>query len=210
MHRFDDGERLEGRLEGGMKLRVFGQCAGAGAPRRMEDWEAIQLSVESIAAAGALPPPPASVLVLGIEVTNGAVAAALVPDSLSGVISRNGVPMVGGLRLLHHGDLLELCGNRLWINGERTATEEPYDPEAHGEGIRCARTKAILHAGEGIVRCPGVARRAVCGLIYKSAAWELNTRCHGCGHDPARAAWEPPQTPETESLDAYFDQLLRS
>lgn len=207
-------------------LRTFRQAAGEGAPVRMDDGANIRLSAESVTVAGSLPPSPFSVLLVGIRPVDGAVAAALVPDELDGsgsqsvpqgvfpgvlhAVLRNGTPLSAGLQLLRHGDLLQLGQAQLWINGERTAHEEPYDPDVHGARLRCARSKALLVSGEAIVSCPGTTRDPGCRLIYRAAAWDVGVRCHECGAEPNQPPWEPPQPRQRKSLDGYLQSLLRS
>jgi len=176
----------------------------------MEVWGSLALSTESIGTAADLrssPSDPDLVIVMGVAPAGKAIAAALVPAKLAGKARRNGEEVLEGLLLLRHGDLLELGDNRIWISSSNTASEAPYDPGEHGEGARCARSKAVLKPGEAIVRCPGTPQRPDCGLLFRAIAWPI-ARCHGCGHDPKQPSWTPTVPQPRRSLDEYLERYL--
>jgi len=199
------GERREGSET---RIEVFARIGSEGTPVAIHEWGWIALSRESI---GAAPDPrtsPPAVVVTGIAPAGDAIAAALVPEALSGAARRNGVRAAAGLHLLAHGDRLELGENALWVSGATGAVPVAYDPEVHGADARCARTKALLAPGEPVVRCPGTPASPACGLLFRASAWTV-ARCHGCGRDPAQRGWTPPVPKPRrtlhEHLARYFD-----
>lgn len=138
---------------------------------------------------------------------SGAAAALLVPHS-AGAITRNGVPLPGGVHLVRHKDRLDYGGETYWVAVEHEVRVTLYEPDVHGADVYCFVTKARLRAGEEIVICPGKPG-ATCGVIYKKPAWDMareanaRFRCPRCGFDPGAGDWQP-APPRTSTLDQLF------
>jgi hypothetical protein len=65
----------------------------------------------------------------------------------------NGVPVLGGVRMLRHRDLIFAGGKTFWFSTERLARVERF---AGAEGaIYCGRCKRELEVDQDVVRCPG-------------------------------------------------------
>jgi len=203
------GSRNTHQLGGEPSLHCHAQIGREGTASPIDGgWGFVELSTEGIGPASGLRSSPSTVLVMGIAPRENAIAVALVPRGISGRVLHNGYPVADGLHLLRHADELELGDNRLWLSGERAATEAPYDPVEHGEGTRCVRIKVLFQIGDRVTKCPGTPERPNCGLLFRSDAF-AGMPCHGCGYDPGRPAWEPPQTPESRNLHDYLDAILR-
>ena len=196
------------QLGGEPSLHCHAQIGREGTAALVDgEWGVVELSTEGLGPASGLRSSPSAVLVMGIAPHENAIAAALVPQELAGKMRHNGVPALAGLLLLRHADQLELGDHRLWLSGDRAAIETPYDPVEHGEGRRCARTKVVMQKGDLVTECPGTPEHPNCGLLYRSDVF-AGMRCHGCGCDPSRPAWEPPQTTEKSDFHDYLDGIL--
>jgi hypothetical protein len=114
----------------------------------------------------------------------------IVPDALAGRLSCGGRLLAAGAHVVEHRCRLSWGDLRVWVARAESAIETTYDEALHGPDVFCARTRARVQPGERVVICPGTAEVA-CGRIYKANAW-LGMRCHLCGFDPNRQAWEPP------------------
>lgn len=124
--------------------------------------------------------------------TNGiAGAVAFVPDGLESPITRNGVRLSSGVHVLRHGDRLQLGEATVWFAVDGTPTERPYEPASDGADRFCARTKVRLRDGEPVTACPGTPTQS-CGELYRSAAWNGELACHGCGFDARSPGFTPP------------------
>jgi hypothetical protein len=130
------------------------------------------------------------------------IAVFLVPDALTGRITRDGQFLAPGAHILRHGDEIRWNALRLWIAKNDRIEETNYDPNKHGENMFCARTRSRLISGEPVIICPGTLSNS-CGMIFKASAW-LNMRCHICGFEPNQASWTPPQKKR-----GVIDELLR-
>ncbi len=75
-------------------------------------------------------------------------------DNTAGAEVRvSGVPVGTGLRVLRHGDELQLVGApRTFFSDESLSTIEPYVGPA---GARCPRCQLEIEIGDDAVRCPG-------------------------------------------------------
>ncbi|MBC8875232.1 MAG: hypothetical protein H8E44_37900 [Planctomycetes bacterium] len=151
----------------------------------------------------------AGVAVTPIRPTDDAIAVALVTPAADHAVARNGIPLPVGLHPLRHADRLDVGDRTYWLSGQKGVEETEYDPDVHGEDVYCMLTKARLAPGQSIKICPGREGRE-CGVIYKSAAWDMfmesgtPTKCPNCGYHSGEAEWEPPQPKPRRTLDGLL------
>lgn len=143
-------------------------------------------------------------------------AAMVVPDEDDARVHRNRVAVPAGVVVLEHGDRVTFEGRDHWIAVTRRASDVPYEPAVHGEGLFCALSRARVAQGEPIVCCPGPAGGS-CDLRVRAEVWRKviasgRYRCPGCGYDPAAESFRPPR-PRRERrrrIDAAIHRILGS
>ena len=139
----------------------------------------------------------------------GGVGVLLVHPSSRVTVEVNGILAAEGIHLLRHGDRVDLGDQWFWVSASATVVEAAYDPTAHGEDVFCFLTKARITVGQSIKICPGVPGKS-CGVIYKSAAWDLAMqpasamKCPQCGYCPSDDQWQPPAPKQRTSLDGIL------
>jgi hypothetical protein len=110
----------------------------------------------------------------------------------------NGLPVLGGLRVLEHKDEILLAGARLYFSAEATPVIATFQNRA-GERIpSCPICRGQLKEGDAAVQCPGCGRwhhqlPAADGKPAK-ACWTYAATCRFCGHPTAltgQPAWRP-------------------
>jgi hypothetical protein len=110
----------------------------------------------------------------------------------------NGLPVLGGLRVLEHKDEVLIAGGRLYFSLETTPTATTYRIP---EGVRaavCPICRGPIKDGATAVQCPGCARwfhqaEAADGRPAKPC-WTYAPNCRFCNHPTAfdaQAAWRP-------------------
>lgn len=153
-----------------------------------------------------------AVMIVPIQPSRQAVAAALVPDAMSGEVSRDGIPLAAGLHELPHGARLEIDEATYWVSAESVPEEASYQPELHGRDVFCFYTKARLAAGDAITICPGTPGK-ICRVIYRRSSWETALqaprpfKCPNCKFDPKQSQWQPPRKERRKSLDDLLARI---
>lgn len=193
-----------------MSLTTFLWQTVDGEPRRVAASTPLWLGRD----AGELASEPrdGAVLLMAIQPLRQAVAAALVPNAMSGEVSRDGIPLAAGLHELPHGARLEIDDATYWVSAESVPEETSYQPELHGRDVYCFYTKARLATGDAITICPGTPGKT-CGVIYKRASWETALqaprpfKCPNCKFDPKQAQWQPPRAERRKRLDDLLARI---
>lgn len=105
------------------------------------------------------------------------------------LLSLNGLPLAGGLRMLRDRDEIRLgARERLYYSTEALARVEPFHPRPAAEPSRgeplaphCPRCQRELREGDPVVRCPA------CQVCYHQGedpghqCWTYSERCSLCG-----------------------------
>jgi hypothetical protein len=113
---------------------------------------------------------------------------------------------------LQDRDRLTVGEQLFWLSAECRAEETEYDPARHGRDVFCFMTKARLREREPVTICPG-RPGALCGMIYKRAAWEALVEqpggfcCPNCSFNPLAPPWKPAVPTPRKSL-ANLTHLL--
>jgi hypothetical protein len=110
----------------------------------------------------------------------------------------NGLPVLGGLRLLQHKDEVLVLGGRLYFSVETTPAITTYRVPEGGRAAVCPICRGPIKDGMQAVQCPGCARwfhqaEAADGRPAKPC-WIYAPTCRFCGHPTAfdaEAAWRP-------------------
>lgn len=109
----------------------------------------------------------------------------------------NGLPVLGGLRLLEHRDEILTEGGRLYFSRESAPRVVAYQISEGGRAAICPVCRGPLKEGAEAVQCPGCARwfhegRAGGGIA--KPCWTYAPQCRFCGHPTpldAGSAWHP-------------------
>ena len=116
---------------------------------------------------------------------HGAPRAALVARAGTGLML-NGLPPLA-VSVLRHRDEIVLGGSRLVFSAFAATELAPFVADA--PGTRCARCKAVLVAGELVLRC------GACGAPHHEHGELLcasyDVRCGGCDRRRDDVAWTP-------------------
>jgi hypothetical protein len=116
----------------------------------------------------------------------------------------NGLPLLGGLKVLDHRDELASGGARFIYSDESLPEITTYSAEAGRREIRCSLCRGVLEEGTAVVRCPR------CGRLFHQAdsspeaperhCYTYAEHCRHCGH-PTSLAGELLWSPDQEELD---------
>ncbi len=103
----------------------------------------------------------------------------------------NGMPVLGGLRVLRDRDEIAVGGSRLYFSTERLARVDPF-PGIEERVVACPRCKQPIQPHTPSVRCPG------CGLWHHQTedlpCWTYSAVCSMCNQKTdldAGFSWTP-------------------
>jgi hypothetical protein len=112
----------------------------------------------------------------------------------------NGLPILGGLKVLDHRDEFASEGGRFIYSDESIPEVTTYAAEAGRREIRCSLCRGVLEEGTAVVRCPR------CGRLFHQAdsspetperhCYTYSQFCRHCGHPTALSGallWSPDQ-----------------
>jgi hypothetical protein len=112
----------------------------------------------------------------------------------------NGLPVLGGVRVLEHKDEVLVAAGRLFFSLETTPTVTTFRTPEGGRSPVCPVCRGPIKDGSGAVQCPGCGRwfhqaEAADGRPAKPC-WTYAPTCRFCSHPTAfaaEAAWRPDQ-----------------
>jgi hypothetical protein len=138
------------------------------------------------------------------ENTEVATALLAAPGSRLAV---NGLPVLGGLKLLDHSDEITADGVRFVFSGESLPEVTALHLETGGRELRCSLCRGVIQDGMSVVCCPR------CGRLFhqidggsestEKHCWTYSDRCRHCGH-PTALSEEALWSPEDEEVDAAY------
>jgi hypothetical protein len=110
----------------------------------------------------------------------------------------NGLPVLGGLKVLDHRDEITADGVRFVFSGESLPEVTALHAEPGGRELRCSLCRGAIQDGMSVVRCPR------CGRLFhqidggsespEKYCWTYSERCRHCGHPTAlseASLWSP-------------------
>jgi hypothetical protein len=130
----------------------------------------------------------------------GAERGALLMASPGIWVRVNGLPLLGGLRVLDHKDEVLLGNGRLYFSLETTPLIASYRIPEGSRAAICPICRGPIKDGAAAVQCPGCAR-----WFHQAEAaddkpakpcWTYAPTCRFCNHPTAfdaQAAWRPDQ-----------------
>jgi Prokaryotic RING finger family 1 len=156
-------------------------------------WESVALSAEGLRPVRLSP----DVTLVGFgRGADGGVALMTRPGAAARV---NGLPILGGLRLLDHQDEVLIGRERFYYSAESTPVVVPFRHEGEGRRPSCPICRGPLGDGDDAVQCPG------CGRWYHQLAarpcFTYAPQCRFCRHPTAltgAAVWCPEQEDSRE------------
>jgi hypothetical protein len=110
----------------------------------------------------------------------------------------NGLPLLGGVRVLDHKDEILAADGRLYFSLEMTPTLTTFHVPEDGRSPTCPICRGPIKDGMAAVQCPGCGRwfhqaEAADGRAAKPC-WTYAPTCRFCAHPTAfdtGAAWRP-------------------
>ena len=169
------------------------------APAAASRWEAIPLVTPILR----LPIGGGEMILPRIGTTTEGAVGLLASPGLRVLV--NGLPLLGGMKVLDHRDEI-LAGGEQFVFSEESPPEITSFREGAGQReIRCSLCRGVFREGVAIVRCPG------CGRLFHHVdagpegaerhCWTYSDRCRHCGH-PTAMTGETLWSPEQEERDA--------
>jgi hypothetical protein len=117
----------------------------------------------------------------------------------------NGLPVLGGLKVLDHRDEITADGKRFVFSGESLPEVCAFHPEPGGRELRCSLCRGVIQDDMAVVRCPRCGRlfhQIDCGSEKtEKHCWTYSDRCRHCGH-PTALSEDALWSPENEENDA--------
>jgi hypothetical protein len=120
-------------------------------------------------------------------------------------IAVNGLPVLGGLKVLDHRDEIIAGSARFVFSDESLPEVIEFRPGSDQRELRCSLCRGAIQQGMAVVCCPR------CGRLFHQInggsdgperhCWTYSDRCRNCGHPTALsegALWAP----ESEENDA--------
>jgi hypothetical protein len=113
----------------------------------------------------------------------------------------NGLPVLGGFRLLEHKDEILVGSTRVFFSAEATPERATFRLQGEGRRPTCPVCRGPIKDGEEAVQCPGCGRwfhqlEGSDGQRAKTC-WTYSESCRFCNH-PTALTGEPVWRPEME------------
>jgi hypothetical protein len=117
----------------------------------------------------------------------------------------NGLPVLGGLRVLEHKDEILLGCDRFYYSAETTPVVAAFRSQAGVRVPSCPICRGPIKDGDTAVQCPGCGRwfhqaenspvaQVPGSPVGAKTCWTYGPSCRFCGHPTAltgEAAWRP-------------------
>jgi hypothetical protein len=147
---------------------------------------------------------PASVRVVRVGQNTDNVVTLLAPPRAA--VHVNGLPVIGGLRVLEHRDEILVEESRFYFSAESRPFVTPFQLDNGSRRPTCPVCRGPLRDGETAVRCPGCSRwfhqLEVKDGQRGRTCWTYAATCRFCQH-PTSLSGEPTWTPMLEEEPAH-------
>ncbi len=134
---------------------------------------------------------------------SGSIRSYAVLHGIGVCVRVNGLPIMGGIRILEHRDEIVVGSSRTFFSAESTPSVEIYRHTDAGRRPKCPVCRNAVMDDQSVVRCPG------CNRIFhqieetesspKKHCWTYSNECKFCGH-PTQMSGEPVWRPVAEGI----------